>query len=174
MPISQTSFDNIKVGYISETDGYVQNVSLADANAYAELNPETEFIFIDGDEKVRFLTINEVNALTPKNLLRSDPCLTGDQPCGPPKLKFFGGGGVGASANPVIDVNGNLIAVDLVSGVLDTLHHHRFKFLIPVKMVVVLFFKLSLKMVLLLKLLLRIVVKVIFHHHKQFHNILLS
>ena len=116
MPISPTSFDNIKVGYISETDGYVKGVSIADANAYAQLNPETEFIFIDGDEKVRFLTINEVNALTPKNLLRSDPCLTGDQPCGPPKLKFFGGGGVGASANPVIDVNGNLIAVDLVSG----------------------------------------------------------
>ena len=116
MPITPTSFDNIKVGYISETDGYVQNVSIADANAYAELNPETEFIFIDGDEKVRFLTISEVNALTPKNLLRSDPCLTGDQPCGPPTLKFFGGRGVGASANPVIDVNGNLIAVDLVSG----------------------------------------------------------
>ena len=116
MPVTQTSFDNIKVGYISETDGYIQNVSIADANAYSELNPETEFIFIDGDEKVRFLTINEVNALTPKNLLRSDPCLTGDQPCGPPKLKFFGGGGVGASANPVVDVNGNLIAVDLVSG----------------------------------------------------------
>jgi len=116
MPISQTSFDNIKVGYISETDGYVQNVSLADANTYAELNPDTEFIFIDGDEKVRFLTISEVNALTPKNLLRSDPCLTGDQPCGPPALKFFGGGGVGASANPVVDSSGNLIAVDLVSG----------------------------------------------------------
>ena len=116
MPITPTSFDNIKVGYISETDGYIQNVSIADANSYAELNPETEFIFIDGDEKVRFLTINEVNALTPKNLLRSDPCLTGDQPCGPPKLKFFGGGGVGASATPVIDVNGNLIAIDLVSG----------------------------------------------------------
>ena len=116
MPISQTSFDNITVGYISETDGYVQNVSLADANTYATLNPETEFIFIDGDEKVRFLTISEVNALTPKNLLRSDPCLIGDQPCGPPKLKFFGGRGVGAIANPVVDVNGNLIAVDLVSG----------------------------------------------------------
>ena len=116
MPITQASFNNIKVGYISETDGYIQNVSISDANTYAALNPDTEFIFIDGDEKVRFLTINEVNALTPKNLLRSDPCLTGDQPCGPPKLKFYGGRGVGASANPVIDVNGNLIAVDLVSG----------------------------------------------------------
>ena len=116
MPVTQTSFDNIKVGYISETDGYIKDVSIADANAYAQLNPETEFIFIDGDEKVRFLTISEVNALTPKNLRRSDPCLTGDQPCGPPKLKFFGGGGVGASANPVVDSSGNLIAVDLVSG----------------------------------------------------------
>ena len=116
MPITQASFDNIKVGYISETDGYVKNVSISDANTYAELNPDTEFIFIDGDEKVRFLTISEVNALTPKNLLRSDPCVTGDQPCGPPKLKFFGGGGVGASANPVVDSSGNLIAVDIVSG----------------------------------------------------------
>ena len=116
MPITPTSFDNIKVGYISETDGYIKDVSIADANAYAESNTDTEFIFIDGDEKVRFLTINEVNALTPKNLLRSDPCLTGDQPCGPPKLKFFGGGGVGASANPVVDGSGNLIAVDIVSG----------------------------------------------------------
>ena len=116
MPVTQTSFDNIKVGYISETAGYVKGVSLADANEYAKLNPDTEFIFIDGDEKVRFLTINEVNGLTPKNLLRSDPCLTGDQPCGPPKLKFFGGGGIGAEANPVVDGSGNLIAVDLVNG----------------------------------------------------------
>ena len=116
MPVTQTSFNNIKVGYISETAGYVKGVSLADANEYAKLNPDTEFIFIDGDEKVRFLTINEVNGLTPKNLLRSDPCLTGDQPCGPPKLKFFGGGGIGAEANPVVDGSGNLIAVDLVNG----------------------------------------------------------
>ncbi len=116
MPITPTSFNNIKVGYISETDGYIQNLSISDANVYAESNPDTEFIFIDGDEKVRFLTINEVNALTPKDLLRSDPCITGDQPCGPPSLKFFGGGGVGANANPVVDVNGNLFAVDLVSG----------------------------------------------------------
>ena len=75
MPITQTSFDNIKVGYISETDGYIKDVSIADANAYAQLNPETEFIFIDGDEKVRFLTINEVNALTPKNLTFSSPSM---------------------------------------------------------------------------------------------------
>ena len=58
MPVTQASFDNIKVGYISETDGYIKNVSIADANTYAELNPDTEFIFIDVYEYVRFLTIS--------------------------------------------------------------------------------------------------------------------
>jgi len=116
MPISPTSFDNIKVGYINEDVGYVKNVSIADANTYEDKYPGTQFIFINGDGNVKFLDIARVNALTPKDLLRSDACDTSDKPCGPPKLKFFGGGGVGAQANPVVDSDGNLIAVDLVSG----------------------------------------------------------
>ena len=51
MPITPTSFNNIKLGYISQTDGYVKNLSIADANTYAEANPKTEFIFINGDNK---------------------------------------------------------------------------------------------------------------------------
>ena len=109
------SIDNIKVGYITD-DGYVSGVSIADANAYEKLNPETVFIFIDGDKKVKYLSISEVNNLTIRDLLRSDPCEVGPQPCGPPALKFFGGGGIGAEANPVADSSGNLIAVDLISG----------------------------------------------------------
>ena len=109
------SIDNIKVGYITD-DGYVSGVSIADANAYEKLNPETVFIFIDGDKKVKYLSISEVNNLTIRDLLRSDPCEVGPQPCGPPALKFFGGGGIGAEANPVVDSSGNLIAVDLISG----------------------------------------------------------
>ena len=93
MPISPTSFDNIKVGYITD-DGYVSGVSLAAANEYEKLNPETVFIFINGDKKVKYLTIDEVNALTTTDLLRSDPCNVGPQPCPPPTLEFFGGGGV--------------------------------------------------------------------------------
>ena len=34
----------------------------------------------------------------------------------PTETQVFGGGGVGAAANPVVDSSGNLIAVDLVSG----------------------------------------------------------
>ena len=109
------SLDNIKVGYITD-DGYVSGVSIADANAYEKLNPETVFIFIDGNKKVKYLSISEVNNLTIRDLLRSDPCQVGPQPCGPPALQFFGGGGIGAEANPVVDSSGNLIAVDLISG----------------------------------------------------------
>ena len=115
MSSESISLDNIKVGYITD-DGYVSGVSIADANAYEKLNPETVFIFIDGNKKVKYLSISEVNNLTIRDLLRSDPCQVGPQPCGPPALKFFGGGGIGAEANPVVDSSGNLIAVDLVSG----------------------------------------------------------
>ena len=115
MTLGSISLDNIKVGYITD-DGYVSGVSIADANAYEKLNPETVFIFIDGNKKVKYLSISEVNNLTIRDLLRSDPCEVGPQPCGPPALKFFGGGGIGAEANPVVDSSGNLIAVDLISG----------------------------------------------------------
>ena len=115
MTIAPISLDNIKVGYITD-DGYVSGVSITDANAYEKLNPETVFIFIDGNKKVKYLSISEVNNLTIRDLLRSDPCQVGPQPCGPPALKFFGGGGIGAEANPVVDSSGNLIAVDLISG----------------------------------------------------------
>ena len=115
MTLGSISLDNIKVGYITD-DGYVSGVSIADANAYEKLNPETVFIFIDGNKNVKYLSISEVNNLTIRDLLRSDPCEVGPQPCGPPALKFFGGGGIGAEANPVVDSSGNLIAVDLVSG----------------------------------------------------------
>ena len=115
MSIAPISNDNIKVGYISDT-GYVKGKSIADANAYEAINPGTTYIFLDGDKKVKYLTIDEVNKLTSKDLLRSDPCQVGPQPCPPPTLEFFGGGGIGAEANPVVDRQGNLLAADLVSG----------------------------------------------------------
>ena len=116
MPIVPTSLTNIKVGYIDETDGYVKDVSISAANEYEKLFPGTAFIFVDGDGKIKYLSIDEVNNLTPDDLARKEPCEVGPQPCGPPILNFVGGGGIGAEANPVVDVNGNLIAVDIVSG----------------------------------------------------------
>ena len=116
MGIAPISNDNIKVGYISEDDGYVKGKSIAQANAYEASNPGTTYIFLNGDNKVEYLSIDEVNQLTSKNLLRTDPCKVGPQPCPPPTLEFFGGGGIGAEAYPVVDRQGNLLAADLVNG----------------------------------------------------------
>jgi len=76
----------------------------------------TIYIFRDGDGRVRYLTIDEVNRLTTKDLLRSDSCDTTPKPCGPPTLNFFGGEGIGAEGNPIIDTKGELIAIDIVNG----------------------------------------------------------
>ena len=107
---------NIHVGWIHPTRGYVKHKSVADANAYEKLNPGTEFIFVNGDQRVNYMGIDGVNKITVNDLLRKDPCVTRDQPCGPPALKFFGGRGIGAEGNPVIDELGQIIAVDLVHG----------------------------------------------------------
>ena len=78
-PISNT---NIMVGYISETEGYVRGLLVPEANEYEKNNPDTVFIFINGDKKVEYLTIDQVNALTNNDLIRKDPCLTElAQPC---------------------------------------------------------------------------------------------
>jgi len=77
MSIAPISNENIKVGYISENDGYVKGRSIAQANDYEALNPGTTYIFLNGDNKVKYLTIDQVNALTSKDLLRSDPCKIG-------------------------------------------------------------------------------------------------
>jgi len=74
------------------------------------------YIFQDGDGKIRYLTIDEVNQLTIKDLLRSDVCNTGPKPCTSPLINFFGGDGIGAEGNAVIDKNGVILAVDLVNG----------------------------------------------------------
>ena len=116
MTLEPLSLDLIKVGYISQTEGYIEGLSIAEANDHEKNNPQTTYIFINGDKKVTYLTIDDVNALTTSDLLRTDPCPTGPQPCGPPKLEFFGGGGIGAEANPVVDENGVIIAVDLIRG----------------------------------------------------------
>ena len=130
---------DIKVGYISTDRGYVEGVSRYDANVYASLNPGTQFI-VKNRDLIRYLNINEVNALTPDDLLPSKiPTTVCDQesantfgldiynPDGslkpdatgtpqPPRIYINGGGGVGAVANPVIGNDGSLLAVDVVDG----------------------------------------------------------
>ena len=113
-----TTSDDIRVGYIDPELGYVSGVSKCEANEYAFNNPGTTFIF-ETREKIRYLNINEVNALTPNDLPSSLDTCTGIQVEGepdPPSVGFFGGGGVGAIANPIFGLDGSLMAVDVVRG----------------------------------------------------------
>ena len=71
MSIAPISNDNIKVGYISEDDGYVKGKSIAQANAYEALNPGTVYIFLNGDNKVEYLSIDEVNAINIKKFTKN-------------------------------------------------------------------------------------------------------
>ena len=59
--------DNIKVGYISTTRGYITGVGIKDANIYAKKDPGTKFILQNRDY-IKYLNINEVNELTPEVL----------------------------------------------------------------------------------------------------------
>ena len=110
------SSKNIHVGWIDNTGTYVKHKTVDQANAYEALNPGKQFIFVDGDRKVNYLTIDEVNKLTVRDLLRKDPCVTRQLPCPPPTLTFFGGRGIGAAGNPIVDSQGRIIAVVMVRG----------------------------------------------------------
>lgn len=116
---TEPSINDIRVGYVDPVLGYVTEVTICEANDYAKDNPGTTFIFVDGNNAVRYLTVTEVNKLTPKDLLSNGGKCEGPQvykECGPPVIQFFGGGGIGAAGNPIIGRDGSLLAIDVVRG----------------------------------------------------------
>ena len=144
---------NITVGYISSERGFVDGVGVYEANHIAKLNPGTQFIFRNRDF-VKYLNINEVNALTPDEMLPekrsgagscsgivglnlegdtsksidadlgADPAYTGGTTQSPnvapetnkTKVDFYGGGGVGVQAAPIIGIDGSILAVQVLNG----------------------------------------------------------
>jgi len=110
--------DDIKVGYIDPTLGYVTGIGVCQANEYAKKNPGTVFIFKNGNGDLKYLRINEVNRLTPKDIVSTASTCGGVKKrseCGPPTVSFYGGGGVGAKANPIVGTDGAILAVDIVA-----------------------------------------------------------
>jgi len=112
--------NDIRVGYISTERGFISNVSICEANEYARVNPGTTFIFQTRDV-IKYLNINEVNSLTADDLTPNssgDNCggIQLENECTPAQVFFYGGGGVGVKANPVIGQDGSILAIDLVSG----------------------------------------------------------
>lgn len=113
------SRDQIKIGYIDSILGFVDGITICDANAYAQKNPGTTFILTVNRSTIKFLNINQINKLNTQILttdIDSCPGIQTYKECGPPKIQFFGGGGIAAAGNPIIGSDGAILGVDLVSG----------------------------------------------------------
>ena len=119
----------VKVGYIDKDKGFVGGLTVAEANEHASKDPGTTFIFKSGDNVLRYLNINEVNALTEQDTKRGADTSTangagaGSNGCpgvnqkvtiGPPNIVLKGGGGIGALGNPIVGADGSILAVDVV------------------------------------------------------------
>jgi len=114
--ISPILIDNIKVSYADSAGVLFENVSVSDANDYEKTNPGTTFLFLDGDQKYRYLNISQVNSLTVSDLItKKSDCDTSPKPAGPPEIVFSGGSGIGGEANPIIGENGQLLGIDIVN-----------------------------------------------------------
>ena len=96
----------IRVSRVDAKKGIVSGLTVEQANLYSFTNPGETYIFIDGDNNVHYLGINKVNKLKNKHLKRTRKCDTSVKECGPPTIKIFGGGGLGAVGNPVISSTG--------------------------------------------------------------------
>ena len=109
--------DQIRVAYISTERGLVDNVTICEANSYAQLNPGTQFIF-STREFTKYMNINGVNKLTPDDLAPAIQCegVEMTKECGPPQALFSGGDGIGIKGNPIIGQDGSVMAIDLVAG----------------------------------------------------------
>ena len=111
---------NIRVGYISTDRGYVSGMDICAANAHAQKNPGSVFVYKPNRKKVQFLNINEVNSLKldPSRANTDTTCPDGlqlESTCKGAEVVFIGGGGVGVTANPVIGDDGSVMAVHVVS-----------------------------------------------------------
>jgi hypothetical protein len=109
--------DPIRVSFY-DTDGIrINDVTRKEARCIASLNPQQLFYFEDGNGYQRELLIQQVNELNIIDALPDAPaCPTNPKLCGPPRLQFFGGMGMGAMANAVISPNSSsVIGFDIVN-----------------------------------------------------------
>lgn len=116
--VGSLSKSMIRLSVVDPKLGLISDLTINAANQYASENPGSTFLFIDGDNNLRYLSIGEVNRLEPRDLIRKQQCNADPVPCGSPKVIVSGGGGLGAVGNAVIsqDGNGSLLAVDVVAG----------------------------------------------------------
>lgn len=111
------SVDPIRVSFYDKDGTRVNDVTRSEANCIAKSNPQQQFFYQDGNGYQRELSIEKVNTLSILDALPQAPaCPTNPQSCGPPRVQFFGGMGIGAMANAVISPNSKaIIGFDIVN-----------------------------------------------------------
>jgi len=109
--------DPIRISFYDKDGTRVNDVTRSEANCIASSNPQQQFFYQDGNGYQRELLIDQVNTLSLIDALPDAPgCPTNPQLCGPPRVQFFGGMGMGAMANAVISPNsGSVIGFDIVN-----------------------------------------------------------
>ena len=114
-------FDSaIKLSFFDKDGKKIEGISINQAIKVWEKNNKTLFYFKTGDGTEQELTIDEVKKLPNKNKAKLLPsrseCDTGPVPCGPPMVRFFGGGGFGAAANAIVSpISSSVIGLDIVN-----------------------------------------------------------
>jgi len=109
--------DFIRVSFYDKDGTRINDVTRSEANCIAKLNPQQQFFYQDGNGYQQELLIDRVNELGLLDALPDAPaCPSAPQFCGPPRVQFFGGMGMGAMANSVISPNsGSIIGFDIVN-----------------------------------------------------------
>ncbi len=112
----------LKVSFIDNDGKKIGGLTVQQALKISEADPSKKFYFENGDGYEEELTIEQVLKLTPSNYLPSvasedsqNPI--GPQVCGPPLVRFFGGGsGFGAAANVIISpISSSVIGFDIIN-----------------------------------------------------------
>jgi len=109
--------DPIRISFYDKDGQKINDVTRSEANCIAKENPQQKFYYQDGGGYQRELLIGQVNALSILDSLPKAPnCPSNPQPCGPPRVQFFGGMGLGAMANTIISPNSkSIIGFDIVN-----------------------------------------------------------
>lgn len=110
--------DPIRVSFFDKDGQLIDDVTRKEASCIASKNSSQLFYFQDANGLRRELLIDDVNKLTVNDAtIPSVPtCPTDPQLCGPPKVRFFSGGGFGALANAIVSPNSSsIIGFDIVN-----------------------------------------------------------
>lgn len=115
--IDRGTNDPVRLSFFDKDGTKIDDITRKEANCIAGLSTSQKFYFLDGDGNQRELNIEEVNNLEVTDLLPATPaCPSNPQFCGPPKVQFFGGNGIGAMANAIVSpVSSSIIGFDFKS-----------------------------------------------------------